>query len=162
MTQKKYKIGLVIGRFQPFHKGHEYLINQSLKHCEKIIIGIGSANKKSKKNPWSAAKRRMMLQEFIAQNKYEDKVIKIINLYDHPDDDIWFQNLYIRTGPFDVTLGNNEWNNGIIERHGIKAVYTGLYKRKILEGIKIRKLMKEKKPWEDRVPQYLIKSIKKI
>lgn len=160
MTGKKFKIGLVIGRFQPFHLGHRYLIEKALTHCDKIIIGIGSANKDDDKNPWSVSIRRKMLEEFVRQEKIEDRVVSIIDLYDNPDDDVWFANLLKKTGPFDVTLGNNEWNNGIIERHGIKAIYTGLYKRDTLEGQQIRTLMKDGHPWEDRVPAYIHSLIK--
>ena len=34
---KKYKTGLVLGRFQTFHKGHEYIINKALEICDKVI-----------------------------------------------------------------------------------------------------------------------------
>ncbi len=157
---KKYSVGLVIGRFQPFHHGHKYLIEQALLLCDKIILGIGSSNKSDKKNPYSADKRVKFLQKFIQEEKIEDKVIKILKLNDDPDDDVWFQNLYKQTGKFDVTIGNNPWNNGIIERHGIPAVEIGLYKRHRLEGIKVRNLMEKKKKWEDRVPHYLVDHIK--
>ena len=39
----KYKVGLFIGRFQPFHKGHESIVRKMLEECEKVIIAIGSA-----------------------------------------------------------------------------------------------------------------------
>lgn len=156
---KKYKIGLIIGRFQPFHKGHDYLFEEALKVCDKLIIGIGSANKKSQKNPWPASKRRKMLQEYIKMRGFESRIVKIVNLYDNPDDDVWFANLYKKTGHFEVTLGNNPWNNGIIERHGIKVFEIGFHKREEYEGIQIRKLMKEKKPWKDRVPAYIVPHI---
>lgn len=155
----KYKIGLVIGRFQPLHKGHVYLIKESLKYCDQLIIGIGSANKKSQKNPWSAAKRRKMLKDFVRANKFEKRIIKIINLYDNPDDDVWFENLIKKTGKFDVTLGNNPWNNGIIARHGIKAIEVGFYNREKLEGVKIRELMRTNSNWKDRVPSYIFASL---
>lgn len=158
---KKYKIGLVIGRFQPFHHGHKYLIDEALKICDKIFIGIGSSNKSDEKNPYSADIRVRFLKKFIREEKLEDRVLKILKLYDNPDDDIWFENLIKQTGQFDVTIGNNPWNNGIIERHGIPAVYIGFYKRKTLEGIKIRRLMEKNKKWEDRVPHYLVSHIKK-
>lgn len=156
----KYKIGLVIGRFQPFHKGHEYLFKKAFEHCEKVIIGIGSSNRRNKNNPWSAKERRLMLKKFIDENNYHDRVTKILNLDDNPDDDVWFKNLYKKTGTFDVTLGNNEWNNEIIKRHGIDAIYTGIFNREELEGFKIRKLIREKKPWKNRVPSYIIRFIR--
>lgn len=157
--QRNYKVGLVIGRFQPFHLGHKFLIDESLKLCDYIILGIGSSNKSDDKNPYSADKRLKFLTKFIREEKIEDRVLKIVKLHDNPDDDVWFENLLMQTGKFDVTIGNNPWNNGIIERHGIPAVIIGFYKRKILEGIKIRRLMKNNKDWENRVPVYLIESI---
>ena len=39
----RYKRGLIIGRFQPFHNGHLKLIQQVLEECEELIIVIGSA-----------------------------------------------------------------------------------------------------------------------
>lgn len=159
-VMRKYRVGLVIGRFQPFHKGHAFLISEALKYCDKIIIGIGSSNKRSKSNPWSPKHRRTLIKEFIKKNKLEDRVVRIVNLYDNSDDDVWFANLYKKTGHFDVTIGNNDWNNGIIERHGIPAIKHGFSNRHIWEGIKIRGLMKENKPWEKRVPDYLVSHIK--
>lgn len=157
---KKYKTGLVIGRFQPFHLGHKYLIEQALEICDNIILGIGSSNKSDGKNPYSADVRVEFLQKFIDEEKLSKRVSRILKLYDNPDDDVWFENLIKQTGIFDVTIGNNPWNNGIIERHGISAVTVGFFERHKLEGIKIRKLMEEKKKWEDRVPYYLISQIK--
>ena len=156
----KYKIGLVIGRFQPFHKGHEFLLNESLKLCDKIIIGIGSSNKNNDDNPWSASERKKILEKFIEENGYQDRIVKIVKLYDDPDDNIWFRNLYKKTGPFDVTIGNNDWNNGIIEGHGIPAIKHGFSNRHIWEGIQIRDLMRGKKSWKDRVPSYLVPLVK--
>lgn len=129
--------------------------------CDKIYIGIGSSNKSDDKNPYSASERAFHIEKFLKEEKIEDRVIKILKLNDNPDDDIWFENLYKMTGLFDVTIGNNPWNNGIIERHGIPAVYIGFHKRRTLEGFKIRNLMKKNKIWEDRVPQYLIEAITK-
>lgn len=159
-VKPKYKIGLVIGRFQPFHHGHKYLLEKALELCGKIYIGIGSSNKSDNKNPYSTDKREEFLKKFISEENLEDRVIKIIRLDDNPDDDVWFENLYKKTGPFDVTIGNNPWNNGIIERHGIPAISIGFHKREILEGEKIRNLMEKKKKWEERVPSYLVEHIK--
>lgn len=155
MNKKQYRIGLVIGRFQPFHLGHKFLIEEALKIADKIIIGIGSANKNDEKNPWHWKDRKKFIQEFVNKENLREKVVKIIQLHDNPDDDVWFGNLIKKTGKFDVTIGNNPWNNGIIERHGIPAVTVGFKNRHTWEGIQIRRLMKEKKKWQDRVPEYI-------
>ena len=41
--EKLYKNGLVIGRFAPLHIGHNKLINESIKRCEKTLVLVGSA-----------------------------------------------------------------------------------------------------------------------
>ena len=45
------KTALIVGRFQPFHKGHLFLIKKALEKANKIIIGIGSANIIDENNP---------------------------------------------------------------------------------------------------------------
>lgn len=34
----KYVTGLVVGKFCPLHKGHEYVIETALKYCETVIV----------------------------------------------------------------------------------------------------------------------------
>lgn len=34
----KYKRGIVIGKFYPFHNGHKFLIETGLKNCEKLTV----------------------------------------------------------------------------------------------------------------------------
>jgi nicotinamide-nucleotide adenylyltransferase len=156
----KYKLGLVIGRFQPFHLGHKYLIEKALEISDKIIIGIGSSNISDKDNPYPTEKRKKFLEKFIHEEGLENKIINIIPIVDHPDDDVWLEKLLKKTGKFDASIGDNEWVNGIFEKAGIPVVRVGHLKRSILEGTKIRGLMKNKKPWEKRVPKYLVEDLK--
>ena len=54
---------LVIGRFQPFHKGHLELLLHISKDFEKIIIGIGSSQySNTKQNPFSGEERKKMIE----------------------------------------------------------------------------------------------------
>lgn len=156
---QRYKKGLVIGRFQPFHKGHLFLINKSLEIADTIVLAIGSAQKSDEKNPFGLEARKKMLAEVVKNESLASKVLGIVPLYDNPSDDLWFKDLISKVSDFDVTIGNNPWNNGIIEKEGIPVVTVGLYNREELEAAKIRSLMQENKPWESRVPGYLVKLI---
>lgn len=40
MNEKQYKLGLVVGKFYPFHKGHEYLIDTALSQCERVVVMV--------------------------------------------------------------------------------------------------------------------------
>lgn len=63
--------GLILGRFQIFHKGHESLVEKAFKFCDTILIFIGSSDKKNTaENPFSYEIREKMIKEI-----YGDKVI---------------------------------------------------------------------------------------
>lgn len=56
-------LALLIGRFQPFHRGHEVLCRAALKDCERLLILLGSGQQaRSIKNPWTDAEREQMIR----------------------------------------------------------------------------------------------------
>ncbi len=60
--------GLLIGRFQPFHKGHLYVIGKIAEEVDEIIIGIGSAQKSHcLDNPFTAGERLMMIKKALLE-----------------------------------------------------------------------------------------------
>lgn len=157
--KRKYNTGIVIGRFQPFHKGHAYLIQKALKLCDKLIIGIGSSNISNKDNPFSYEKRLEMVEIFIENKKLQDRITKIVPIPDVFNDDKWFKITVENAGKFDASFGNNDWVNGIFRKNGVEIVEVPYYKRYLLEGTKIRELMRAGKKWQERVPSFLIKTI---
>ncbi|OGK23556.1 hypothetical protein A2954_02510 [Candidatus Roizmanbacteria bacterium RIFCSPLOWO2_01_FULL_37_12] len=159
--RKKFKTGFLIGRFQPFHKGHLRLIKKSFDYIDELIIGIGSVGITDLDNFLSYDERKKMLKLVIEKERWKTKVKKIIPLKDFYNDRLWLDHSVDMAGKFDVVIGNNEWTNGIFERAGYKILRLGFYKRYLYEGVKIRKLMRLGKIWEDRVSEYLINIIKK-
>ncbi len=140
----KYKVGFVLGRFQPFHRGHQYLIEKALEQCESVIVGVGSVNVEDEKNPFSFEDRKKQISEALKKQKYYSRIISIIPLDDNPDDDVWLAELLKKAGKIDVVFGNNEWPNEIFEKAGFKVVRVPLYKRNIYEGTKIRAKLHKK------------------
>ena len=69
---KKYKLGMYLGRFQPFHNGHKAIVDQMLAECDKVIIVIGSSQeKRTVKNPFSAMERVQMIKGVYPQSNIE-------------------------------------------------------------------------------------------
>ncbi|MFH1827374.1 MAG: adenylyltransferase/cytidyltransferase family protein [bacterium] len=151
-----YKTGLIIGRFQPFHKGHLYLIREALKKIDKLIIGIGSSNINNEKNPFSYKEREKYIKTALKKYKLLDKIIKIVPLEDYPDNnDYWLQELKKKTGNFNVAVSNNDWVIGILKERDIKTISFSFYKRDIYEGVKIRKELKKSKNSAQILKKYL-------
>ena len=140
----QYKVGFVLGRFQPFHKGHQYLIEKALEQCDNVIVGVGSANKQDENNPFSFEERKKQIDEALKKQDYFPRITSVFSLDDNPNDDVWLDELHKKTGKLDVVFGNNEWPNGIFEAADIKVVRVPLFKRNIYEGTKIREKLKTK------------------
>ena len=52
-----------IGRFEPFHNGHQAVVARALSLAERVIILVGSANTpRSIRNPWNVSEREVMMR----------------------------------------------------------------------------------------------------
>lgn len=157
----RYKTGLIIGRFQPFHIGHAYLIQQTLIQCDAVIIGIGSANVENSDNPWSFEARKEMVELFITHEKLDKRIRAITAIEDTVDDEVWANLVEQKVKGFDTVFGNNDWVNGILKMRGYDIVTLPFLKRFLFEGKKIRTLIRYHKPWQSRVPAYIATYIMK-
>ena len=59
-TEKKYS--MFVGRWQPLHKGHLWLINERLKEGKNVWLAIRDV-KPDEKNPWTAEQIQEMVHE---------------------------------------------------------------------------------------------------
>lgn len=162
----KYKVALLIGRFQPFHLGHLYLLKKTLSIANKVIVGIGSASIFDENNPLSFETRKQIVKAVFYKEKVEEKLLGIVPLEDYFDDDIWLKNVKKQVGRFDIIVSNNNWTNSIMIKAGFKVKRFPYYKRNLYEGWRIRKLIRKNKNqpsqkfqrlrWQDRIPDYLL------
>lgn len=64
---------MFIGRWQPWHKGHRWLIDQALNEDKKVLLCIRDVTP-DEKNPWSAYQIIMMLAKELNDLIMEGKV----------------------------------------------------------------------------------------
>lgn len=82
MSEFKYKHGLCIMRAQPFHIGHQKIIDQMLSECERVTIALGSIQEQgTERNPFNYTTRKKMIQN-IYRNHPRYSLLKIIGLFD--------------------------------------------------------------------------------
>lgn len=81
--------GLVIGRFQPFHFGHQNIVNEIMLDGLRPLIAVGSINynRDITKNPLSFQERKDLIQVIYPTE------VDIIGLYDFADWTDWFDNV---------------------------------------------------------------------
>lgn len=114
---KPYEWGVVCGRFQSLHKGHEKVIEEGLKICEKLLILIGSSQESgTERNPFSAGLRAEMLSNIYNKKDFPNVYIGLIPDLSteggiSPEWGEYFLNQvfsYIKRKPDVIIFGNDE------------------------------------------------------
>ena len=60
--KKPYELGILVGRFQTIHLGHEKMVNTALHLCRQVGVFVGSSQESlTSKNPFSYELREEML-----------------------------------------------------------------------------------------------------
>lgn len=124
---KPYDVGLICGRFQTFHKGHEKLFETGLLLCDRLLILVGSAQEcGTERNPFNVNTRTKMIKEVYGDNPN----IMIYGLSDltHEDDICieWGKYLldnvdhYIYKNPDVMIYGNDESRSGWFDKKDLK------------------------------------------
>ncbi|MGH8499459.1 MAG: bifunctional nicotinamide-nucleotide adenylyltransferase/Nudix hydroxylase, partial [Methylococcales bacterium] len=90
---KSFDFLVFIGRFQPFHNGHEQVVDQALHSANQVILLCGSAFRpRCQRNPWSYDEREAMIRGIYTQA--ENRRIRISPLLDILyNDELWVQNV---------------------------------------------------------------------
>lgn len=124
---KPYDTGLICGRFNTVHKGHEKLFNTGLLLCDRLLILVGSAQEcGTERNPFNVNTRIKMLKELYGDNPS----IMIYALSDMTnEDDIcheWGRYLlknvdrYIYKNPEVMIYGNDESRSDWFDKNDLK------------------------------------------
>jgi nicotinamide mononucleotide adenylyltransferase len=112
--------------------------------CNKVVIGIGSANVIDKDNPFTVNERERWLKQQLDRFGLTPHVSKIVRLDDFYDNERWGNETLEVAGHIDAVIGNNDWVNGIFkDKNGIAIVETPLFARDFYQGSEIRPKLRE-------------------
>ncbi len=142
--EKKFKHGLVLGKFMPPHNGHLYLIKTAASQCEKLFVIIGSL----KNEPINGTLRYNWLK-FIFE---DDKNIEIIHCTDEnpqkPQEcesldvfynEYWVPSVYNRVEKLDVVFTSEAYGDEFAQYLGIEHVLVDIDRKEYtISGTQIR------------------------
>lgn len=154
--------GFYIGRFQPYHNGHDKIIRSISKEVDELVIGIGSAQKShSAKDPFMAGERIEMIRKSLED--IDDLIYYIIPLQDLEFSSLWVSHVRCMSPKFDVVYSNNPLVIQLFKEAGADIRRTPLHDRKQLSGTKIRQLMVDgDNTWKNFVPPAVTEVIEEI
>lgn len=143
--------GLVIGRFQPLHKGHLGAMTEALEACDDLVVVIGSAEQShTSDNPFTAGERyQMFLSTFSEEELARLHVIPVrdVNRYA-----AWVSHVESYVPPFDVVFSNNDLTRSLFSDAGYGARRTKAYRPGSYSGTEIRRRIATGGKWQHLVP----------
>lgn len=153
---------LVVGRFQPFHKGHLALVRHAVERYGEAVVAIGSAEQShSFENPFTAGERYEMVREAAREAGILDRVL-VVCVPDVNRNAIWAGHVRSLCPPFDVVLTNNALPRLLFEDAGVKVEGFPLVERDRYEGTRLRAAMREGGAWKDAVPPAVARCIERF
>ncbi|HID71302.1 MAG TPA: nicotinamide-nucleotide adenylyltransferase [Thermoplasmata archaeon] len=151
---------LFVGRFQPFHIGHLFVVKEMVKMGYHPLIVIGSAYKSHTfENPFTAGERFTMINRCLNSEKMEHTLIPVpdINRYA-----LWVEHLESLLPRFTTLFTNSSILQELFKEKGYEIKVPGYYRREMCKASKIRALIAEGKSWKEFVPQEVYTYIKEI
>ena len=130
---------VVLGRFQPFHRGHESLLiaaeewRRENADNHSLIIAIGSSNREeSLQNPWSSDERSAMIEVWLSESGIQDaEIVSIPDIEDPPN---WVAHAEQYHGMAGVLFTSDAPSAELYGEAGWQVMTTPLDNRESFEG----------------------------
>lgn len=160
-TKNNYRIALFLGRFQPLHHGHIYVIKQILKFNKKIKIGIGSSQISNTINdPFTSDERKKFIITALERRSISSKSYELFDIPDIFNAKKWVDHVISIVGKFDIVYSNSDWVRELFSNKGIKVGNKISIFKKKFNGNNVRNLIiKNKKEWKSLVPNEVVELI---
>jgi len=152
--------GFYIGRFQPYHNGHQAVLERVAKAVDEIVIGVGSAQLSHELgNPFTAGERVLMITRSLASL---GRPIYVSPIEDIQRNALWVSHVRSMTPPFDCVFSSNPLVMRLFAEAGHTVHCPDMYERQTHSGTGIRKRMLAGQSWEHLVPPAVVGVIREI
>lgn len=143
--------GLMVGRFQPFHKGHLSVIREALRSCDELIVVLGSAEEShTEKNPFTAGERFQMILSALSES--ERSRVLVIPIRDVNRYSVWVNHVESYAPPFDVVFSNSALTRSLFSQAGYEVRKTKAYNPKAYSATEVRRRIVCGEKWSHLVP----------
>jgi len=152
---------LLVGRFQPFHKGHLFMVRRILEDFDSIIIGIGSAQySHAPRNPYASSERQNMIGRALEEEHIHS--YDIIAIEDVGTHSKWVPHVESILPEFDVVFSNDPLTIRLFREKGYEVRELPLERREEYSGTEVRRRIASGEDWEQLVPKAVADYIKEI
>jgi len=157
-------VALFIGRFQPLHHGHIYVLRNILKSYKKVKIGIGSSQLSNTPNdPFTNAEREEFLNAVFKKRNISPKRYEVYHIPDIFNAKKWVDHVISIVGEFNAVFSNSDWIRALFQNKGFKVEKKiAIFKNKFNASNIRRLIIKNNRSWKPLVPKEVIELIEEF
>ena len=157
------RVGIFVGRFQPFHTGHLAAVKYALRNVGYLYVVVGSAQKSYERdNPFTAGERITMIKSALDEDGVDPSKWMAIPISDADSHSLWVSSIESMVPKYDVVFTNDALTFLLFKEEGIEARSVPYLDRKQLSSTNVRDRILERKDWESLVPPQVAKLVKRF
>ncbi|MFB6217588.1 MAG: nicotinamide-nucleotide adenylyltransferase [Halobacteriaceae archaeon] len=152
--------GFFIGRFQPYHRGHQHVVEEIAADVDELVVAVGTAGEShTTDNPFTGGERVMMLTRALVELDVVTYVVPIEDIERHA---VWVSHVQSMCPDFDVAYSINPLVVQLFEEAGIEVRNVPMHDRDRYEGTEIRERMVAGEEWASLVPETVARVIEEV
>ena len=125
--------GIVLGRFQPFHNGHEHLVLEAIEQFQEVTIAVGSSQEEwTTNNPFSFKERQSMIEAWVIEKDLSER-ITIVGIEDINDPPNWVEHASKAHG-IGTLITSDKPTRELYESEEFPVNWIDLHEREQFEG----------------------------
>jgi nicotinamide-nucleotide adenylyltransferase len=157
------RVGLLVGRFQPFHLGHLAAVKYALERVRYLYVVVGSAQRSHERdNPFTAGERITMIKSALDGNGVDPAKWMAIPIADADSHSLWVSSVESMVPKFDVVFTNDALTFLLFREEGTEVKAVPYLDRKHYSATNVRDRILERKDWESLVPSQVASLVKKF
>jgi nicotinamide-nucleotide adenylyltransferase len=155
--------GLLVGRYQPFHRGHLAVVQEirTDRPDDELLLGVGSAQASyTSKNPFTAGERLEMIAAAL-----DEAGLRGVAAVPIPDIDrhaLWVAHVESLLPRFQHVYTNNPLTRALFDRAGYTVTAPRLVDRDRFEGERVRTALSGDDGWRELVPPAVVRSLEQL
>jgi nicotinamide-nucleotide adenylyltransferase len=155
------RVGLLVGRFQPFHYGHLAAVKFALERVDYLYVVVGSAQRSHERdNPFTASERISMIKSALDASGVDPSKWMAIPIPDADSHSVWVSSVESMVPRFDIVFTNDTLTHLLFKEEGMKVTAVPYTDRKRYSATNVRTRILERKDWESLVPAQVAKLVK--
>jgi nicotinamide-nucleotide adenylyltransferase len=157
------RVGLFVGRFQPFHNGHLAAVKHALRKVDYLYVVVGSAQKSYERdNPFTAGERITMIKSALDGNGVDPSKWMTIPISDADSHSLWVSSVESMVPKFDIVFTNDTLTFLLLKEEGKQVRSVPYQDRRRLSATNVRDRILERKDWESLVPPQVATLVKEF